>query len=166
MGTRYFTGLNTDLMKRFYAASDHAGATLKGEIIEHLNEQGFEVFDLGSDGTKSVDYPDYGATLAHALLRDVDALGIAICGSGIGISIAANRFSHIRAALVNDVAAAELSRLHNDANVIALGERLIDKSTALNCVDIFAKTEFEGGRHSQRIDKLYNPRPIAAETKP
>ena len=152
-------------MKRFYATSDHAGAILKGDIIEHLNKQGFEVFDLGADGTKAVDYPDYGATLAEALLRDGDALGIAICGSGIGISIAANRFSHIRAALVNDASAAELSRLHNDANVLALGERLIDKPTALNCVDIFANTEFEGGRHSKRVDKLSDPTPIAAEPK-
>ena len=152
-------------MKRFYATSDHAGAILKENIIEHLNKQGFEVVDLGADGTKAVDYPDYGATLAEALLRDGDALGIAICGSGIGISIAANRFSHIRAALVSDVSAAELSRLHNDANVLALGERLIDKATALNCVDIFANTEFEGGRHSKRVNKLSDPTPIEAEQK-
>ena len=152
-------------MKRFYAASDHAGAILKCDIIEHLNKKGFEVFDLGADGTNSVDYPDYGATLAKALLGDVDALGIAICGSGIGISIAANRFPHIRAALVSNVAAAELSRLHNDANVLALGERLMDKSTALNCVDIFVSTEFEGGRHSERVHKLADPKPIAEEPK-
>ena len=152
-------------MKKFYAASDHAGAILKGDIIQHLRNQGHEVFDLGSDGTESVDYPDYGATLAEALLRNGDALGIAICGSGIGISIAANRFSHIRAALVSDVAAAELSRLHNDANVLALGERLIDKSTALSCVDVFANTEFEGGRHSVRVEKLAYPKPIEVEQK-
>ena len=151
-------------MRRFYATSDHAGAMLKSVIIEHLKRQGFEVFDLGAEGNTSVDYPDYGATLAEALLRDCDAFGIAICGSGIGISIAANRFSHIRAALVSDVAGAELSRRHNDANVLALGERLIDKSTALHCVDIFANTDFEGGRHSVRVEKLADPKPIVVDT--
>ena len=154
MGTRYFTGLNTDLMKRFYAASDHAGATLKGDIIEHLNKQGFEVFDLGSDGTKSVDYPDYGVKLAMALKYNTAARGIAICGSGIGISIAVNRFSWVRAALVSSAEAASLSRQHNDANVLALGERLIDWPLALTCISVFLDTAFEGGRHQRRVDKL------------
>ncbi len=152
--------MNQKVIRRFYAASDHAGAVLKSDIIEHLTMQGFEVVDLGAEGNAPVDYPDYGATLAEALLTDCDAFGVAICGSGIGISIAANRFSHIRAALVSDVVGAELSRRHNDANVLALGERLIDKQTAINCVDIFASTHFEGGRHSVRVEKLANPRPI------
>ena len=156
--------MNQKVIRRFYAASDHAGAVLKSDIIEHLTMQGFEVLDLGAEGNAPVDYPDYGATLAEALLSDRDAFGIAICGSGIGISIAVNRFSHIRAALVSDVVGAELSRRHNDANVLALGERLIDKQTALNCVDIFASTNFEGGRHLMRVEKLANPRPIAANS--
>ena len=156
--------MNQKVIRRFYAASDHAGAVLKNHIIEHLSMQGFEVVDLGAEGNVPVDYPDYGTTLAEALLSDCDAFGVAICGSGIGISIAANRFSHIRAALVSDVVGAELSRRHNDANVLALGERLIDKRTALNCVEIFASTNFEGGRHSVRVEKLTNPRRINANS--
>ena len=97
------------------------------------------------------------------MLQDEGAKGILVCGSGIGISIAANRFSHIRAALVADVTAARLSRQHNDANVLALGERLTGIATALDCVDAFLTTDFEGGRHQRRVDKLSSPQPASSE---
>ena len=137
-----------------YLASDHAGCELKAAVCERLNATGYQIVDLGSDQGESVDYPDYGAKLAMVLKGDKAARGIAICGSGIGISIAVNRFSWVRAALVSTTEAASLSRQHNDANVLALGERLIDRSLALKCVDAFLETAFEGGRHQRRVDKL------------
>ena len=150
-------------MKRIYLASDHAGTLLKDQICEQLAKTGYEVKDLGANGSKSVDYPDFAASLAEAMLQDEGAKGILVCGSGIGISIAANRFSHIRAALVTDVTAARLSRQHNDANVLALGERLTGIATALDCVDAFLTTDFEGGRHQRRVDKLSSPLPASSE---
>ena len=150
-------------MKRIYLASDHAGNILKEQICEHLAKTGYDIKDLGANGSESVDYPDYAASLAEAMLEDIGAKGILVCGSGIGISIAANRFSHIRAALVTDVTAARLSRQHNDANVLALGERLTGIATALDCVDAFLTTDFEGGRHQRRVDKLLSPQPASSE---
>ena len=140
-----------------YLRSDHAGAGLRLAIGEHLAARGFEVKDLGPDIGDSVDYPDYAAKLAQALREDTQARGVAVCGSGIGISIAANRFPWVRAALVHDATAARLSRQHNDANVIALGQRLTGMAVALDCVDSFMETEFEGGRHTCRVAKLSQP---------
>ena len=137
-----------------YLASDHAGCVLKGSVIAHLKVAGFAVIDLGPKSDESVDYPDFGVKLAMALRDQCHGYGIAICGSGIGISIALNRFSWIRAALVSSPDAASLSRKHNDANVIALGERSIATDIANDCVDMFLGTEFEGGRHQRRVDKL------------
>ena len=137
-----------------YLASDHAGCVLKGIVHAHLRARGHTLIDLGSKGDVSVDYPDFGVKLAMALHDDDQAFGIAICGSGVGISIAVNRFSWIRAALVSSPEAARLSREHNDANVLALGERLIVPDLAIACVDKFLTTEFEGGRHQRRVDKL------------
>ena len=137
-----------------YLASDHAGCELKAAICAHLDTTRYQIVDLGPDQGVSVDYPDYGVKLAVALKDDKAAFGIAICGSGIGISIAVNRFSWVRAALVSTAEAASLSRQHNDANVLALGERLIDRSLALTCVEVFLGTVFEGGRHQQRVNKL------------
>ena len=137
-----------------YLSSDHAGINLRGRLAPHLALSGYKVRDLGPSTGESVDYPDVGAILAEALQEDPSARGIAICGSGIGITIAVNRFSWARAALVSDPVAARLCRQHNDANVLALGERLITPETALECVDAFLKTEFEGGRHQRRVDKL------------
>ena len=137
-----------------YIASDHAGCVLKGFVRAHLVPNGHNLIDLGADGDVSVDYPDFGVKLAMALRDDAQAFGIAVCGSGIGISIAVNRFSWIRAALVNSPEAAGLSRQHNDANVLALGERMIAPDLAIACVDKFLATEFEGGRHQRRVDKL------------
>jgi ribose 5-phosphate isomerase B len=137
-----------------YLSSDHAGCELRAQVAAHLTLSGYKVRDLGPTANESVDYPDFGAKLAEALRDDTRARGIAICGSGIGISIAVNRFSWARAALVSDPVAARLCRQHNDANVLALGERLIAPETALACVDAFLQTEFEGGRHQRRVDKL------------
>ena len=146
-------------MNVIYLASDHGGTVLKSHIAAHLAEAEYEIRDLGVNGTESVDYPDYAASLAQEMLKNVAARGILICGSGIGISIAANRFSHIRAALVTDVTAARLCRQHNDANVLALGERLTGVATAVDCVEAFLSTDFEGGRHQSRVDKLISPQP-------
>ena len=137
-----------------YFASDHAGALLRKTLLSYVRATGQDVVDLGSQKTASVDYPDFGVKLAMALKRDHAGRGIAICGSGIGISIAVNRFPWARAALVNTVEAARLSREHNDANVIALGERLISQETALACIDAFLATDFLGGRHARRVEKL------------
>ena len=127
---------------------------MKELIKSYLIKRNFNYFDLGPDNGDRVDYPDYAAKLAHHMKPVSDAMGVLICGSGIGISIAANRFPWIRAALCHDVTTAILSRQHNDANVIALGERLIGTTTALASLDAFVDTAFEGGRHAARVEKL------------
>ena len=137
-----------------YFASDHAGMLLRQTLLSHVTQARYDVVDLGPEETTSVDYPDFGVKLAMALQQDKAGRGIAICGSGIGISIALNRFSWVRAALVSQPEAVELARQHNDANVLALGERLIAVETAKDCVNKFLLTEFEGGRHQHRVDKL------------
>jgi len=133
--------------------SDHAGYPLKESIKARFGE-GFEWIDLGADSTDSVDYPDFAASVAKALIEGKAERGIVICGSGIGISIAANRFPQIRAALCTDVTMARLSRQHNDANVLALGARLIGNEVAFEIVETFMKTSYEGGRHDRRVKKL------------
>ena len=152
-------------MTHIFLASDHAGCQLKADIIAYLTQAGHQVTDLGTDGSASVDYPDFGYKLAAALKADTHARGIAICGSGIGISIAVNRFSWIRAALVHDVTNAKLAREHNDANVLALGERLTGELTALAAVAVFLTTEFAGGRHQNRVAKLADPAKVLAAQK-
>ncbi len=147
----------TRSVSKIYLSSDHAGGELRRTIAAYLSDLGHGVEDLGPASDESVDYPDYGAKLARAMQDDPDARGVAICGSGIGISIAVNRFPWVRAALVGDATAARLCREHNDANVLALGQRLTGVAVALDCVDIFMKTEFEGGRHARRVDKLASP---------
>ena len=137
-----------------YFASDHAGISLRQTLLSYVQAAGHDVVDLGTEETASVDYSDFGVKLAMALKQDHVGRGIAICGSGIGISIALNRFSWVRAALVSQPEAAELARQHNDANVLALGERLITAETAKASVQKFLSTEFEGGRHQRRVDKL------------
>ena len=140
-----------------YLASDHAGFDLKAALMAFLTEKGIDVTDIGPHDKMSVDYPDYGAALAAAMKEDDTASGIAICGSGIGISIAVNRYPWMRAALVSDVTAARLCREHNNANVLALGERLVGIQTALDCVEMFLATAFAGGRHERRVAKLMHP---------
>lgn len=135
-------------------ASDHAGYELKKLISREIEALGFELVDLGTDGPESVDYPDYGDAVAQALGDGRASRAVLICGTGIGISIAANRHSGVRAALCHDPVTARLGREHNDANVIALGARVIDHEVAKDCVRIFLTTEYEGGRHQRRVAKL------------
>ena len=138
-------------------ASDHAGLDLKAELVAYLSERGFTVEDLGPDTRESVDYPDFGSKLALAIAAGSRQMGVLVCGTGIGISIAANRYSHIRAAVCHDVTTARLTRLHNDANVLCLGARVLGVETAKECVAAFLETAFEGGRHQRRVDKLSLP---------
>ena len=135
-------------------ACDHGAFALKDHIVDYLKAKGFEIVDLGVTGPDSVDYPDYGYKLAQALKNGQAQRGILMCGSGIGISIAANRFVEVRAALVHDVTGARLCREHNDANVIVFGGRMIGPDLCEECVDTFLTTEFEGGRHQGRVDKI------------
>ncbi len=135
-------------------ASDHAGVDLKKKLTQDLTEMGFKVLDLGTGTTDSVDYPDYGHALARSILDKKAKAGIAICGTGIGISIAANRHPGIRAALVHDESTARLSREHNDANIIAMGARVIPPGDARDIIRTFFLTRFEGGRHQRRVEKL------------
>lgn len=135
-------------------ASDHAAVELKATLAAFLREAGHEVIDLGTDGTASVDYPDYGYRLARAIAEGRAAKGVALCGSGIGISIAVNRDPACRSALVSEPVSAALAREHNDANVIAMGSRLIGPDMAKACLAAFLATPFAGGRHQRRVDKL------------
>ena len=135
-------------------ASDHAALVLKAALVEHMRGCGHEVSDLGPHYDASVDYPDYGYKLADAIATGSAERGVALCGSGIGISIAANRNPAVRAALVSEPLSAKLSREHNDANVIAMGARLTGIDMAKACVDAFLSTDFAGGRHAARVNKL------------
>ncbi len=137
-----------------YFVSDHAGVTLRSLLFEHAQAVGHEVVDLGPPDGVPVDYPEFGAKLANAIRHDDGAYGVAVCGSGIGMSIALNRFSWVRAALVSQPEAALLARQHNNANVLALGERLTSQKVAMQCFDSFLTTEFEWGRHEHRVEKL------------
>jgi ribose 5-phosphate isomerase B len=139
---------------RIALAADHAGFVLKDELVHWLREQGHDVTDLGTNGPESVDYPEYGARLARAVASGDAERGIAVCGSGIGISIAVNREPKCRCARVDDLLSAELAREHNDANVLALGARLIGSDMARACVAAFLDTSFAGGRHQRRVDQL------------
>jgi ribose 5-phosphate isomerase B len=138
-------------------ASDHAGFELKELLKKDLETLSWQVMDLGCDDLTPVDYPDMGYALAKALRAGDARWGVLICGSGIGISIAANRFPEIRAALVHDALGARLARRHNDANVICFGGRMIGTDVARDCLRVFLETEFEGGRHAPRVDKLSRP---------
>jgi ribose 5-phosphate isomerase B len=135
-------------------ASDHAGVDLKSILKEDLAALGFEVLDLGTQDEQSVDYPDMADALANAIDGQHVSRGVAICGSGIGISMAANRHRNVRAALCHDTLSAKLAREHNDANVLAMGARLIGTETARDCLRTFLNTPFEGGRHQRRVDKM------------
>ncbi len=135
-------------------ASDHAGFALKEVLKQDLAAGGYNVLDLGTNSGESVDYPDFGFLLAEKVASGAAKLGVVICGSGVGISIAANRNPKIRAALCCSAEVAKLSRQHNDANVLALGARIVDEKTAKDCLKAFLSTEFEGGRHSKRVKKL------------
>ncbi len=138
-------------------ASDHAAVELKAELANWLREQGHEVNDLGPETADRVDYPDYGYKLAEAVASGTSERGIALCGSGIGISIAVNRHPKLRCALVSEPLSAALAREHNNANAIAMGARLTGPDMARACITAFLGTDFAGGRHGPRVDKLSNP---------
>ena len=142
---------------RIAIASDHAAIELKSELVSWLTDLGHEILDLGPNSSVSVDYPDYGYKLASTVEQGIVEKGIALCGSGIGISISVNRNPKVRCALVSEPLSAALSREHNDADVIALGARIIGIETAKSCVTTFLKTDFAGGRHNIRVEKLTNP---------
>jgi ribose 5-phosphate isomerase B len=142
---------------RIAIASDHAAVELKAQLVQWLRDGGHQVSDLGPGGIESVDYPDYGYKIAEEIAAGRADFGIALCGSGIGISIAANRHPACRCARVDEPLSAALAREHNDANVIALGARLVGIEMAKACITAFLATPFAGGRHQRRIDKLTNP---------
>ncbi len=135
-------------------ASDHAGYKLKGDLIEHFRSRKFMVKDLGTFSDESVDYPDYGHILAEAILRNEFDFGISLCGSGNGINMTVNKYQGIRSALCWNTKIAELARSHNDANICSLPARFISREEAKDIVDKFLSTEFEGGRHKIRVDKI------------
>ena len=146
------------MRQRIAIASDHAAVEMKTALVAHLEELGHEVVDLGPDGFDSVDYPDYGYKLADAVGSGNADRGIALCGSGIGISIAVNRHPGCRCALVAEPLSARLAREHNDANVLAMGARLIGLEMAKCCIDVFLAAPYGAGRHQRRVEKLSNPR--------
>ncbi len=151
------TGNDYGLRMRIAIASDHAAFDLKADLRDWLIEQGHEVADLGPDTADSVDYPDYGYKLAAVVADGTADRGIALCGSGLGISMSINRHPAIRCALVSEPLSASLAREHNDANCIAMGARLVGSDMAKACLSAFLETDFAGGRHQRRIDKLSNP---------
>ena len=140
--------------KKVFLASDHAGFKLKEEIKKFLIKKRRKVFDLGTKNSQSVDYPDYAHLLSRKMRNGKNQFGILICGSGTGMSMAANKHKNIRAALCYDAKSTKLSRLHNNANVMTIGSRLIKKKVALKCVDTFLNTNFDGGRHARRVKKI------------
>ncbi len=139
---------------RIAFASDHAAVALKALLVEHATGLGHQVLDLGPDSDARVDYPDFGYKLAEAIAAGAADVGVALCGSGIGISIAVNRNPACRCALVSEPLSAALARHHNDANVVAMGARVIGPDLAKACLEAFLAAPFEGGRHQNRVDKL------------
>lgn len=138
-------------------ACDHAGYILKSLLKSDLEAAGYTVLDLGTNGPESVDYPDFGYAMGTAIAEGKAEKGVLVCGSGIGISIAANRNPAVRAAVVTNSLTAKLARQHNDANVVCFGERLVGSEIARDAMKAFLETPFEGGRHAKRVDKLSNP---------
>lgn len=134
--------------------SDHGGYELKELIKKHLQEKGFDIKDFGTDSTESTDYPDFAEAVGKAVANKELEKGILICGTGVGISIAANKVPGVRCALVSDCFSAKATRQHNDANILALGARVVGPGLALDIVKLWLATEFEGGRHQRRIDKI------------
>ena len=154
----------TALAEPIAIVSDHAAYEMKAQLAEYLRDLGHEVIDLGTASTDSVDYPDYGYGLAAAIASGRADRGVALCGSGVGISISVNRHPACRCALVSESLSARLAREHNDANVIAMGARLIGIEQMRECVSVFLSTPFAGGRHQRRVDKLSNPAFAATAT--
>ena len=140
-------------MKKIYIASDHAGFKLKSSILSKFSKNK-KIIDLGPNSNISVDYPDYAKKLSKKIASDKGSFGILVCGSGMGMAITANKIKNVRAALCYSNKNTKLSRLHNNANIITLGERLISKNKAINLIKIFLSTKFEGGRHLRRVKKI------------
>ncbi|EPR37578.1 sugar-phosphate isomerase, RpiB/LacA/LacB family [Desulfovibrio sp. X2] len=146
--------MTTQSMETIFVASDHGGFELKKSVVGHLAAKGRDVRDLGPETAESTDYPLHAAALCKSVLATPGSLGILICGTGIGMSITANRFAGIRAALCHNEFTARMTRAHNDANVLCLGERVLGKGLALDIVDVFVTSAFEGERHKRRIDLI------------
>ena len=142
------------MMKKIAIAADHGGYDLKAIIIDYLEGEGYEVLNLGTDSADSVDYPEYGKKCGEAVVEGRADCGIVICGTGIGISIAANKVKGVRAALCTNEYMAEMTRRHNNANILAMGARVIGSELAKNIVKKFLSTEFEGGRHERRVNLI------------
>ncbi len=140
-------------MRKIYIASDHAGYLLKKKILEKFSNNQ-KIIDLGPNSTNSVDYPDFAKKLSRKVASDRGSFGVLVCGSGTGMAIAANKTKNIRAAMCFSAKNTQLSRLHNNANIITLGSRLINKNKAFKFINIFIKTKFEGGRHKRRVKKI------------
>ena len=141
-------------MKKIFISSDHAGYKLKESIKHYLDRKKITYNDLGPNNINRVDYPDYAHKVAKKVKKNKNNIGILICGSGTGMNMAANKHKNIRAAQCFNLKSTKLSRLHNDANIITLGSRILSKNNALKCVSIFLSTKFEGGRHTKRIKKI------------
>ena len=141
-------------MKKIFIASDHAGYKLKELIKNYLDKKKFLYNDLGPNSISRVDYPDFAHKVAKKVKINKNHIGILVCGSGLGMNMTANKHKNIRAAQCFNIRSTKLSRLHNDANIITLGSRLLTKKNALNCVSVFISTQFEGGRHTKRIKKI------------
>ena len=142
---------------KIYLASDHAGFELKEEIKKYLIENNFTIEDMGTYSAESVNWVEYGAKAAEMVSQDPEnSKGVLVCGTGIGMSIVSNKFKHVRAALCNDQYAAEMSRRHNNANVLTLGARVIEKDDALSILEVWLKTGYEGERHQKRLDYLHD----------
>ncbi|MDP9454058.1 MAG: ribose 5-phosphate isomerase B [Actinomycetota bacterium] len=139
---------------RIAVGSDHAGFSLKQELAAFLAEGGHEIEDLGTTGDERVDYPDFGAAVGRAVASGSSELGVCVCGTGIGISIAANKVDGVRAAVVHDVTSARLAKEHNDANVVCLGARLVGPEVAQEALHAFLATTWQAGRHAERVDKI------------
>ncbi len=140
--------------RKIYIGADSAGYNLKCEVIKHLTESGYEVVDMGCDSTASCHYPEFASKVCEAALSDKNSFGILICGTGIGMSMCANKYRGIRAALCGDTFSARMTRMHNDANVLCLGARVIGSHLAFDIIDSFFGAEFEGGRHAIRVGMM------------
>ena len=147
---------------RVAIGADHAGYALKNVLVQRLEADGHEVLDLGTQGPESVDYPEYGAAVAVRVVSGEADRGVLVCGTGIGIGIAANKVAGARVATCNDLFTARMSREHNDANVVALGSRVVGRGVAEEIVRIFIQTDFQGGRHQRRVDKIHDLESVSA----
>ena len=149
-----FIGIREGFMQKIIIASDHGGYNLKTQIFDRLSKEGYDIEDYGCYTNESSDYPIYAKKVAEAVSNDNNIKGILVCGTGIGMSIAANKIKGIRASLCSDTFSARMTRMHNNSNILCLGERVIGAGLAFDIVDTWLSTEFEGGRHQKRIDMI------------